>query len=64
MKKNPSVNRESNKEFGHYEQEGSFIRKGKVGDWRNYFSEEASREFDRLIAANLKYSRGFNYGEH
>ncbi len=63
MRKNPSVNREDNKDIDHYEKEGSFIRKGTVGDWRNYFSAEASREFDERVAANLKYTREFNYGE-
>jgi hypothetical protein len=56
------VNREHNKEIGHFEKEGSFIRKGKVGDWRNYFTEEASVALDQLVQANLKYSREFDYG--
>ena len=29
---------------------GRFIRKGTVGDWRNYFSQELSKKFDQWIA--------------
>ncbi|KAK3745841.1 hypothetical protein QZH41_014930 [Actinostola sp. cb2023] len=30
-----------------------FIRKGEVGDWRNYFTEEQSRRFDELYEQNM-----------
>lgn len=30
------------------EKKGSFLRKGVVGDWRNYFTLEAAQTFDRL----------------
>ena len=33
--------------------DGSFIRKGKVGDWKNYFNEENSKIWDRWISDNL-----------
>jgi len=47
MKRNPGTN------FRHWEEngfavkdeEGTFMRKGKVGDWRNYFTEEESEAF-------------------
>ena len=47
MKKNPGCN------FRHWEKTGmvattskcTFMRKGKVGDWRNYFTEEESNAF-------------------
>ena len=31
-----------------------FIRKGKVGDWKNYFTEENNKIWDQWIAENLK----------
>ena len=30
-----------------------FIRKGQVGDWKNYFNEENSKIWDKWIADNL-----------
>ena len=30
-----------------------FIRKGQVGDWKNYFNEENSKIWDKWIAQNL-----------
>ena len=34
---------------------GNFIRKGKVGDWKNYLNEESTiRIWDEWIAENLK----------
>ena len=30
-----------------------FMRKGKVGDWINYFDNEANQFFDQWIAENL-----------
>ena len=30
-----------------------FIRKGKVGDWKNYFNEENNKLWDKWIAENL-----------
>lgn len=31
-----------------------FIRKGKVGDWKNYMSEDLSARFDKFTEDNLK----------
>lgn len=33
-----------------------FIRKGKIGDWKNYFSEEMTKKFDEWIELNSKES--------
>ncbi|MCA1847755.1 MAG: sulfotransferase domain-containing protein [Actinobacteria bacterium] len=35
------------------EDRGSFLRKGVVGDWRNYFSPEAREMFDRYAGDEL-----------
>ena len=32
---------------------GSFIRKGQVGDWKNYFTEEQNKRFDSLYAEKM-----------
>jgi len=32
----------------------SFMRKGVVGDWKNYFSDEQLAEFDKLYASRLE----------
>ena len=34
----------------------AFIRKGKVGDWRNYFDEKMNAEWDPWIKEQLKGS--------
>ena len=31
-----------------------FVRKGQVGDWKNYFNEENTKIWDKWIADNLK----------
>jgi len=60
MKKNPALNlepilammeKQPSKEANPDE---TFIRKGKVGDWKNYMSEELSAKFDKFTEENLK----------
>ncbi|XP_074623218.1 amine sulfotransferase-like [Acropora palmata] len=31
-----------------------FLRKGQIGDWRNYFSEELSKKFDEKLVSKLE----------
>ena len=50
MKINPFVNRTNVPIF----QSGGFLRKGRVGDWKNYFTPEQSAEFDALYAEKMK----------
>ena len=41
---------------GHQERQDAmtkFMRKGKVGDWKNYFDNEANQSFDQWISENL-----------
>lgn len=40
-----------------------FLRKGQIGDWRNYFSEELSKKFDEKLVSKLKGSGlSFDFG--
>ena len=42
----------------------SLLRKGKVGDWRNYFSEELNRKFDEQLLSKLDGTGlTFDFGE-
>ena len=40
--------------FGGDESMKKFFRKGIVGDWKNYFTEENNKKWDDWIAENLK----------
>jgi hypothetical protein len=51
MRKNPMTNAAT---MPKIKGEGEFMRKGKVGDWRNYFSPEQSARMDAWINDNLK----------
>ena len=33
--------------------EGTLYRKGVIGDWRNHFTPEQNRRFDRIIGAKM-----------
>jgi estrone sulfotransferase len=54
--KNEAVNNSTDKKHGAFNEGGSFIRKGKTGDWKNHFSAELNERIDRWIEANLKGS--------
>ena len=32
-----------------------FYRKGKIGDWKNYLTEEMSKTIDKLVKEKLTY---------
>ena len=53
MQKNPSVNLENIIDGDEVNKSSlKFIRKGQVGDWKNYMSDEMSEKFDKWIASN------------
>ena len=54
MKNNPAVNKEQAKIAKRFNEEGSFIRKGEVGDWKNYFTDEMNKRMDEAIEKHLK----------
>ena len=37
-----------------YKDRGSFVRKGKTGDWKNHFSPEMTVKFDNWMAEKLR----------
>ena len=62
MEENPAVNYSHWDDLGiRRKQEASFMRKGKVGDWKNYFSDELNQDFDAWIKANNKAGFSFTY---
>ncbi|XP_065065263.1 sulfotransferase 1E1-like [Rhopilema esculentum] len=54
MKQNKSVNLEGLQDGKDMKKEGSFIRKGEVGDWKNYFTVEMNKRMDEAIEKYLK----------
>ncbi|XP_050534781.1 sulfotransferase 1B1 [Daktulosphaira vitifoliae] len=60
MRKNPALNLKpilaimEKSEGSEDNPDEQFIRKGKVGDWKNYMSEELSVKFDKFTEDNLR----------
>ena len=54
FKKNPWVNMEKASEAMTNKDSGSFIRKGKTGDWKNHFTPEMTAKFDKWMAEKMK----------
>lgn len=52
MKENPLTNVENSKIF--VTEKVSFIRKGQIGDWKNYFTVQQNEYMDELIEERLK----------
>lgn len=48
MKQNPTCNLDTIVKAAGGE-EGTFMRKGQTGDWKNYFSEELAKKFDEAF---------------
>ena len=56
------VNYGWNKVMGLYRKDGEFFRKGKIGDWLQYFSRTQSKEYDSIVKENLSYEMKLDYG--
>ncbi|XP_045029307.1 sulfotransferase 1E1 isoform X1 [Daphnia magna] len=56
LSKNDSVNFKTAKDLGYMNDDGTFIRKGKTGDWKNHLSPELNRRVEAWIEANLAKS--------
>ena len=54
MKDNPLVNFSWSKNYRQERVPFEFIRKGEVGDWKNYFSEEQSKRIDNVYTTRCK----------
>ncbi|XP_060807908.1 luciferin sulfotransferase-like [Amyelois transitella] len=54
LRKNKSVNKEDLKEEGIIAKDMNFIRKGKVGDWRDYFDEEMRKAAEAWMEEGLR----------
>lgn len=39
--------------------EPQLFRKGQIGDWKNYFTEEMSKKIDEMMATKLEYKKPF-----
>lgn len=53
MKVNPAVNKEEYRQHSFNHKEGSFLRQGKVGGWKSYFSKEMNKRMDDVIQKYL-----------
>ena len=54
MKNNSAVNKEEAKALNFFSADGDFMRKGEVGDWKNYFTDEMNKRMDEAIVKNFK----------
>ena len=51
MKKNPNANPSV---IMNLPPEKQFLRKGEIGDWKNYFDKERNEKWEEWIAENIK----------
>lgn len=61
MKEKRPFKIEMHKEY--FKEDLEFFRKGQIGDWVNYFTEDLSKRVDEAVQKNLEYKHKFNYGQ-
>eukprot|EP00794_Sanderia_malayensis_P006300 gene6300-7022_t len=56
MKQNQTLNMENEfiKKMSFTDKGGSFVRKGEVGDWKNYFTDDMNKRMDEAIDKHFK----------
>ncbi|XP_075815346.1 amine sulfotransferase-like isoform X1 [Microtus pennsylvanicus] len=56
MKSDPRANYEDiiKKEIGTRNNEGTFLRKGTIGDWKHHLTVDQNERFDRIFNRNMK----------
>lgn len=54
MKRNAATNKDYDKEGLLMKRNGDFMRKGEVGDWKNYFTDEMNERMNRAIEKHFK----------
>ena len=37
------------------------LRKGQIGDWKNYFTEDMSKQIDEIVSNKLTYKKAFRF---
>ena len=55
MKANPATNKLETNNL-RKANTSKFMRKGEVGDWKNYFTDEQNEEFDKQYAEKMEGS--------
>lgn len=62
MKNYPSFDFRNTKGVERYFNDNiQFFKKGQIGNWKNHFSQEMSKEVDDVIAKNLTYKEPIIY---
>ena len=54
MKNNPAVNRKHEEAKKYIRGDGHFMRKGEVGDWKKYFTDEMNKRMDEAVEKHFK----------
>ena len=45
----------------YFKTELNFFKKGQIGNWKNYLTEEQSKRIDDVVNKNLKYKKIIKY---
>ncbi len=45
----------------NFKESMEFFRKGQIGDWRNYFTDEMFTQLKEAVEKNLKYKGSISY---